>query len=304
MFLLAVLLTQSLTSTTHAAAPAELFEYGEFSLYLPPDVPTVSGILLALGGPDTRAFASDGSFGAPSAELEASLHVLGQDLRTLAAELGLAILGTSRRGPTALPDQPGSDELIFNAIIQAASISGRRELAGVPIFVYGISDGTPQAAGFVARHPERVGAILLKVPAPPKRLDSAGALAVPTCLILAERETLADNRTVLAVFESNRRAGGLWAAAVQPGVPHHSLTPDQRALTVNWLRAVVKLRLGAPARDAIQAVPESAGWLGHEDYGVSDWAGYPGDRRAASWFPSRATAEEWWAFTRNTQAGQ
>ena len=255
-----------------------------------------------LGGPDTRAFASNGSFGAPIAELEASLHLLGHELRTLAADHGLAMLGTSRYGYDAIPNLPQSDELIFEAIGEAARISGHRELASAPIFVYGISGGTPQAAGFTARNPARTGALLLKVPAPPERLGSAATLAVPTCMILAERDDIVNNEAVVAAFESNRRAGGLWAMAVQPGVPHHSLTAGHRALSVNWLRAIVELRLGASAQDPLRTVPESAGWLGHPDFGVSDWMGYVGDRTAASWFPSRATAEEWWEFVNAREA--
>jgi len=132
----------------------------------------------------------------------------------------------------------------------------------------------------------------------PRRLNSAETFAVPTYMILAEHDAFADNKAVVAAFESNRRAGGLSAVAVQPGVPHHSLTPGHRALTVNWLRAIVELRLGASAQDPLRDVPESAGWLGHPEFGISDWGGYPGDRRAASWFPSRAAAEEWWQFVK------
>jgi pimeloyl-ACP methyl ester carboxylesterase len=196
-----------------------------------------------------------------------------------------------------LPNELQTDELIFAAIGEAARISGRSELAGAPIFVYGISGGTPQAIGFTARNPARVGALLLKVPAPPERLSSAEALAVPTGLILAEREHIADNVEVIAVFEFNRRAGGLWSLAIEPGVPHHSLTPGQRSLTVTWLRAVLELRLGPSEQDPLREVAESSGWLSHPDIGVADWPGYSGDRRAASWLPSRAAAEEWWRFT-------
>jgi hypothetical protein len=121
-------------------------------------------------------------------------------------------------------------------------------------------------------------------------------------MVLAELETIADNKVVVTMFESNRRAGGLWAVAVQPGVPHHSLTPSHRALVVNWLRAIVEIRLGVTPHHPLQNVTESSGWLGHPDYGVSDWAGYPGDRQAANWFPSQATAEEWWEFTRGNDA--
>ena len=295
--LLTILLAQAATSREGAAAPTGVFEFGDFALYVPVDVPVVRGILLVLGGPDTRAFVSDGSFGAPNPELEASLHVLGQELRALVADHGLAMLGTSLHGQNALPNQPRSDELIFEAIAEAAGISGREEFTSAPIFLYGISGGTLQAAGFTARNPGRVGALLLKVPGPPEPLGSAEAVAVPTYMVLAEHDAFADNEASIAVFESNRLAGGLWAVAVEPGVPHHALTPGHRALSVNWLRALLERRLGASAQDPLRDVPESTGWLGHPDIGISDWVGYPGDRRAANWFPSRATAEEWWEFT-------
>lgn len=296
IILLANLLAPAAMSGEEMPAPVEVIEFGDFAVRIPGNVKSVRGILLALGGPDTRAFATGGLFGAPAPELEASLHALGEQLHVLAADHGLAILGTTRQNPEELPNLPQTDAIIFAAIGEAARVSGRPELTSVPIFVYAISGGTPQAAGFTARNPERVGALLLKVPAPPERLISAEALAVPTYLILAEHELFGDNRAVLAMFESNRRAGGLWAMAVEPGVPHHALTSSQRAITVNWLRAIVGQRLGPSARDPLRKVTEPSGWLGHPDFGVSDWTDYSEDRNAASWFPSRATAEEWWAF--------
>lgn len=293
---LLALLAPALHSREAVAAPAEVFEFEEFALYVPADVATVRGIFLALGGPDTRAFVTDGQFGAPFPELEASLHVLGQELQSLATDYGLVLLGSSLRGTDHMPNLPRTDELIFKAMGEAARISGRPELIHAPIFVYGMSGGTPQAIGFAARNPQRVAALLLKVPAPPERLESAASLAVPSYMILAQHEQFADNTEVIAAFESNRRAGGLWAVAVEPGMPHHSFSPSQRDLTVNWLRAIVELRLGTSMQDPLRQVMESSGWLGHPGTGVWSWTDYPGDRRAASWFPSRATAEEWWKF--------
>lgn len=294
---LAVLFVDAFACRDCAAAPAGSVEFGDFALLVPTDADRVRGLLLLLGGPDTRAFVSDGSFGAPDPELEASLHRLGRDLRALAADHGLAMLGTSRHGPNALPDQLQSDALIFEAIGEAARISGHDELAGAPILVYGISGGAPQAAGLAARNPDRVGALLLKVPMPPQRLDRAEALAVPTFMILAEYDAITDNQATLATFAANRRAGGLWGVAVEPGVPHHSLTANHRALTMSWLHAIIERRLGVSVQDPLQDIPESAGWLGHPDVGVADWAGYPGDRRAASWFPARDSAVDWWKFS-------
>jgi len=123
-----------------------------------------------------------------------------------------------------------------------------------------------------------------------KHLSAAEALAVPTCMVLAEQDTVVDNKALLAMFEANRRSGGLWAVAVEPGVPHHSLSPGHRVMIVNWLRTIVGLRLGDPGQQSLRDIAESSGWLGHPDYGVADWAGYAADRRAASWFPSKASA--------------
>jgi len=294
-FALAMLLAPALVYGEGKPAQAEVFEFGDFTLQVPAGDSGVRGVLLVLGGPDTRAFITDGSFGAPKPELEVALHQLRQQLQTLAATHGLAILGTSRHGLDSLPDQPETDALISEAIDQAASISDHPELTRAPIFVYGISGGTPQAIGFTARNPERVGALLLKVPAIPLRLSHAEALAVPTYLVLAEHEKLTDNSAVIEIFRSNRRAGGLWALAMEPGVPHHMLTPDARSLKVNWLQAILELRLGGTPQ-TLRDIPESAGWLGDPVSGVASWADYSGDRSAASWFPSQAAAEEWWEF--------
>ncbi|HMB61416.1 MAG TPA: hypothetical protein VKN35_16000, partial [Xanthomonadales bacterium] len=293
-------LAQAPASGQLMVALAETFETGNFVIYLPPDVPAVRGILLALGGPDTRAFVAKGSFGAPAPELEASLHILGQELRALAAEQQLAIMGTSLHGLAPLPNEPQTDALIFTAIAEGAELSGHRELTDTPIFLYGISGGAQQAAGFTTRNPGRVAALILKAPETLVSLSSAKALAVPTYLILGQCDAIADNNALVAAFESNRRAGGLWALAVQADVPHHSLTQSQRAITVHWLRTLAKLRLGALPQDALPVIPESSGWLGHSEMGVSSWADYPGDRKAASWFASQATAEEWWKFAGQT----
>lgn len=297
---LAVGLAQASASGQVTAAPAETFESGNFAIYLPANVTTVRGILLALGGPDTRAFVVKGSFGAPTPELEASLHLLGQEFRALAAEQQLAIMGTSLHGLAPLPNEPQTDALIFTAITESAELSGHRELTDMPIFLYGISGGAQQAAGFTTRNPGRVAALILKAPVTLVRSSSARALAVPTYLILAQCDAIVDNNALVAALESNRRAGGLWALAVQAGVPHHSLTQSQRAIMVHWLRTLAELRLGALPQDALREVPESSGWLGHPEIGVSSWPDYSGDRRAASWFPSQATAEEWWIFAGQT----
>src|SRR5262245_1882970 len=98
VLLVATLLIQAFTAAENEVAPVELFEFGDFALYIPPGIPYVRGILVCLGGPDTRAYGLLGRFGAPNPELEASQQILGHELRTLAIDNALAILGTSIAG--------------------------------------------------------------------------------------------------------------------------------------------------------------------------------------------------------------
>jgi hypothetical protein len=290
VFLIVALLTSVFTTSECIATPVEIFEFGDFALYVPAKASQVRGIILWLGGPDTRAFVTSGKFGAPFPELEASLQILGKELRSLAADEGIAILGTSRQH---MANSSENDEAIFKAIRKATERTGHQELASAPIFLCGISGGTPEAIGFTVRNPQRVGALLLRLTAPLQALNTAEALGIPAYIVLHENDTIADNKAVIDTFYSIRRKGAPWALAVEPGVPHHSLTANDRAITIHWLRAIVELRLGA---SSLREIQESSGWLGDSFIGISSWSNYRGDRRSASWFPSQATAEEWKTF--------
>lgn len=264
----------------------ELHQFGDFTLYVPSRVGHVRGILLALGGPNTTGFAAGTPFGAPFPPVEASLQTLGEMFRDLAAERGLAILGTSRFAGTALPNGPASDQLLLGAIAQGAALSGRPELLDAPILLYGLSGGAPEASGFAARNPGRVSGLFLKVPAGIEP-QTGGALGVPTYVVLAELDTFIDNGAMSAAFAAHRAAGAPWALAMEQDALHHSLTPVQRELTVNWMRTTLNL---GPR-------PSAVGWLGDPATGdVAAAAAYRGDKSAASWFPTRALAEEWASF--------
>lgn len=282
---------------TPQAEQAERFDFGDFSLYLPP-VSTIRGMLLALGGPDTRGFASGGPFGGPAPELEASLQALGEEFRAMAASRGIAVLGTSR---AAMDNDPDSDGILLDAIRQASVVSGRPELESSPLLLYGISEGGPEASGFAARNPARVAGLFLKVPAgfePLAGAEPAPVLRVPTYVVLAEQDALVDDAALAVAFLDNRRAGALWALALEPGVPHHALTPEQRAITTGWLDAILQARIGASHPGTLRTLSEDSGWFGSLSDGsvgaVANSWGAP--VRGASWFPSQATAEAWKAF--------
>jgi hypothetical protein len=264
---------------------------GEFALYVPNSVAATRGLILALGGPDTRGFATGGPIGAPNPEVEASLQALGQEFRTLASTRGLAVLGTSL---SAMTNDPYSDQFLLEVVQDAAAMSGRPELATAPLLLYGMSDG---ASGFTARNPERVAGLFLKVPSAVSSVTSGDVSRVPTYMVLAELDAFVDNAALTAAFEGKRGAGALWALAKEPGVPHHSLTPAQRQVTINWISTILELRLPATSSDPLREIAETSGWLGNRATGAAaPWATYPGDRASASWLPSETTAREWETF--------
>lgn len=280
----------------------ELFDLGDFALFVPATVSTVRGILLALGGPDTRGFASGEEFGAPVPATEASLQMLGQEFRSMAAEKGLAVLGTSL---SAMPNLAWADVMLFTALSEAATVSGRPDLESAPLLLYGMSGGGPEASGFTARHPDRVAGLFLRVPETVESLTNEDAHGVPTYAVLAELDVFVDNAAVAEAFAGNRGAGALWALAMEAGVPHFALTPVQRALTLNWMRTILEARLSASASGhPLQAIGEATGWLGDQATGtVASWATYAGDPAAASWLPSQTTAEDWSTFVGPSLAG-
>src|SRR4029077_2598133 len=87
----------SVTEGGVALARTEVFEFGDYALFVPACVDAPRALLVALGGPDTRAFVTDKAFGAPLPDVEAALHELGREFRALATRQGLAVMGTSRR---------------------------------------------------------------------------------------------------------------------------------------------------------------------------------------------------------------
>ncbi len=278
-------------SSTAAKATATNIQFGTFALHIPANVHHVRGILLAIGGPDTRGFAVGSPFGAPP-PVEVALQELGATLRELAAERGLAILGSGRFGPTAYPNGPASDQLLLAAITDAAALSGRSDLTNAPILMYGISGGGPEATGFVQRNPERILAMFLKVPNGIESM-SGEALQVPAYMVLAENDVVISNAVVSASFRAGRAAGAPWAVAVEPGVSHFSLSLAQREVTVDWMRAILPLGNAGPFHQRSPKV----GFIGDPATGeIVPSARYTGDVGTSSWFPKRSLAEQWAAF--------
>jgi pimeloyl-ACP methyl ester carboxylesterase len=277
----------SASPTTEATNVA----FGVYAVHIPANVHRVRGVLLALGGPDTRGFAAGTPFGAPP-PVEPLLQDLGARLRVLAAERGLAIVGAGRFGPTAFPNSPASDQELLAAIAQAAALTGHDELLNAPIMLFGISGGGPEATGFLERNPARVSALFLRVPSAVTPL-SGEALHVPAYMSLGALDVVVNNAMLRASFASLRSQGAPWALAVEPGVPHFAWTLAQRELLVDWMRAILPLANAGPFRQSSPKV----GFLADPTTGeISPAHAFQGDLGASSWFPNHALAAQWASF--------
>src|SRR5690606_20260770 len=85
-------------STPEQAAAAQgtdggVYQLGEFALYVPAAPEGPRAVLVALGGPNTKAIVTGEPFGAPFPPVEAALRGMGQALRNFADEHRIAILG-------------------------------------------------------------------------------------------------------------------------------------------------------------------------------------------------------------------
>ena len=274
----------------------ELFQSTDYAVYVPATVSQVRGVVITLGGPDTRSFASAGSFGAPAPSVETSLQSLGQQFRALAASKGLAIIGTSQ---AAMANAEASDANILAAIQQAALVSSREELKNAPFLVYAISAGAPEASGFTVRNASRVAGLFLKVPMSFESVNAGPALDIPTYVILAELDVVVNNTTLSAAYRANRAAGALWALALERGVSHFGISPAQRDLTMNWMSTILGMRLDSAPSTALRPISEPSGWLGDpSSAAVMLWSSFAGNPRSASWLPSQGTAEQWMTFVK------
>ena len=287
-------------TTTHdiRLAVQEVFEFfgGAFSLYVPASVTAVRGIVLALG-PDTRPFADPRrSFNlGPNVppELESELMVLGTNYRLLAVREGLAVLGYGN-----VVVAGGLDGAVWVALEQAAAVASRPDLAHAPLLIDAISSGTPAATQLTAQNPSRVAGLVLRVPVRVLDQLSPESGSVPTYLIIAELDEVVDNNVTVATYQQVRAAGGPWAIAEEPGKLHRTHSASRNELILEWFTTILPLRESTTPGGPLRAIMEESGWLGDPvTRVVSSWADFVGNKRAASWFPTQATATRWRGFT-------
>ncbi|MGH7523062.1 MAG: carboxypeptidase regulatory-like domain-containing protein [Gemmatimonadales bacterium] len=271
---------------------AEVYVSDSNAMYVPAGVGPMRAVIILLGGPFTKGFIT-GDHIAPAIfpDMEPSVQALGADLRALATSLHVALFGSET---IDMPDESGTDGALFSSIGRFAGLSDHPELARAPLLLVGISAGGRETAGLASRYPDQAIGLFERVPTSVSALTSPAALAVPTFVMQAELDDVADNPTVRMVFSANRSRGGLWALAVEPGIGHGDASSAGNAALVDWVRMALSLRLPATPGDPLIALHETSGWLGNQTtLEIDPWASYPGDRTLASWLLSQSAATAW-----------
>lgn len=272
----------------------EVITFPQYAVFAPAGTDTVRGVIVALGGPRTSGFVTGLPVGAPNPDAEAASQLLGQLLRTLARDSGLAMLGTTEQG---LPDAAATDAALLQALATAASASGRPELTSVPVIMLGISGGGREAWGFTMRNASRVAGMILRTPAQWSAVATPEARQVPAMILLAQYDSVTGTTAQTQVFEANRALRAIWGLALEPNTVHYQQTEEVRTAMLGWIAAITGLRLPAPPGGAPRALSEEQGWLGNRaTYEVAPFASYAGDPLTASWLPSGTVGADWQAL--------
>ena len=288
-----VTLNAGANSRDFALTPQETYIVGANAVLVPAGVGPMRGAIIVLGGPVASGFVTGERLttSESSPELEESLQSMGASLRALARSAHVALLGAKTTGMT---NSAASDDALFAALTTALETSGQSGIADMPVLVFGLSGGAPEAAGLVSRHPERAIALIVRVPTAVAALTTPEQLAVPTFVMQAELDIVRVNTAVQATFADNRSRGGLWALSVEPGVEHEEASSRGNGAAIGWIGNALALRLSATPGEPLIPLDQVSGWLGNQaTLEIAPWSDYPGDRSTASWLPSETAATSW-----------
>ena len=271
-----------------------LFTYQNAVAYLPPGRPEYKAAIVflpglrdpATGNPlDSRGLVrgtSDGtcSIWCPNERAE---------VRKRALELAggnVALVGT-----TTLIDNASGYEALLQALTEFGTQSLHPELANIPIFFIGHSQGGCTAYGFSRVHGARVAGFLTMKGGCHSPAPAQAAAGVPGYFLIGALDEPHRRDNITAVFQAGRAVGAPWALSTDPFQHGPILDFD---LMFGWIDAVLAARLPMTPGAPLRAMTETAGWLGDRSTGaISTYACYGSTRSSASWLPSRETALRW-----------
>lgn len=298
-----------------SSKPGELVYPVSFSLWLPPHVKTLRGIVVHQHGCGEGSCKS-GQTGAHDLHWQA-----------LARKHECALLSPSYEQPEKADCQlwcdprNGSDRAFRKSLSDLAVMTGHPELSTVPWALWGHSGGGHWAGGMAFLHPDRVVAAWLRSGVPPLKVAENkpnpwtipdAACHVPILCNLGTKEgvTVRDGRFakvwegVESFVRDMRSKDALIGIAIDPRSSHDC--GNQRYLAIPWLDACLTARLPTSPNGPLRKMVINDGWFGGletesfaplEPKSTMEWRG---PKESALWFPNETIAKAWMQYSIDT----
>ena len=292
--------------------PGELVFASNFTLWIPPGVKSLRGVIVHQHGCGEGSCKSGltGAF---------DLH-----WQALAMKHECALLSPVYEQPDKADCQmwcdprKGSDAVFQKSLIDLGGKSNHPELASVPWALWGHSGGGHWAGGMVLLHPERVAAAWLRSGVPPVEGKPSAyqisdvATQVPLMCNLGTKEgvTVKDGQFagvwsgVESFFNAMRDKGALIAVAIDPLSSHEC--GNQRYLAIPWLDACLSARLPMKNGEPLKPMVVADAWIAPLHTGESEivapvpTAKFEGAREKSVWLPNEAMARAWTQYGKDS----
>ena len=271
-----------------------LFTHGNVVAYLPPGVTEYKAAIVFLPGLrdpatgldlDSRPLVS-------GASAVCSIWCSSQHRATVRSRaLQLADGKVALVGTTTLIDNAAAYQTLLSAISDFATQSSHPELASIPIFFVGHSQGGCTAYGFTRVHGARVAGFMTMKGGCHFQGPPAAATSVPGYFLIGAQDAPHRFENITGVFEQGRAMGAPWSISID-ALQHDPIMDFD--MLFDYADAILTARLPLTSGGALRAVTETAGWLGNRSSGaIAPYACFSSNRSSASWLPSQKTALNW-----------
>ena len=119
----------------------------------------------------------------------------------------------------------------------------------------------------------------------------------PCILFYGENEDETHKLSISGVFKNQRNNSALWCIAGEVGAGHE--LGNTSKIAKPFMASVIEKRIPENLGDYsdLVAIEESSGWLGNvEDFTISPYQSFEGDKSKASWLPDESVAKNWQLF--------
>lgn len=231
-----------------------------------------------------------------------SLHGMGTIdhpvLRRFAEEESIALVGVE--GPAV---QRGAYpvEVIDPYLERLGELTGRPDLATVPVFTFGHSNGTGFATIYAVDRPDRLIGWISYHSGHGWQLLLPGVEDAPGLVMHGQLDKWLDNGQELAVKDLRSQRNAPVAMMLEGNVGHGPVDPVATwEFIVDYCRALLRTRLNEDG--SLRPVVIEEGWLGglydrsiggQQLLPIAAYHSFAGDRSTANWLPDATFAEIW-----------